>query len=106
MKKLFAIAIAASMLGGLYGFSFGLGVAYDEIGREDPYDPFISIKADVMCKPLPILGLRIGLVDVDMRSDDQGGTQFHIATGCEATVMLYIPMAGMIQPYIPFYLMY
>ena len=106
MKKLFAIAIAASMLGGLYGFSFGLGVAYDEIGRYDPSDPFISIKADVMCKPLPILGLRIGLVDVDMRSDDQGGTMFNIATGCEATVMLYIPMAGMIQPYIPFYLMY
>ena len=108
MKKLFAIAIAASLIsGGLYAFSFGLGAAYDQIGVDSLYgDPHLAIKADVMCKPLPILGFRIDLVDVAMKSDDWGGTQFTIATGCGAALIVYIPMAGMIQPYIPFYFMY
>lgn len=107
MKKLFAIAIAVSLVGGgLFGFSFGLGAAYENIGGPEGTDPFFAIKADVMCKPLPILGLRIGIVDVDLKSDDMGGTTYAFGTGCDATVLLYIPMAGMIQPYIPFYFMY
>jgi hypothetical protein len=108
MKKLFAIAIAASLIsGGLYAFSFGLGVAYDELGIDSLYGKgHLAIKADMMCKPFPILGFRFGLVDVEMRDDDFGGTMFTIATGCDATVMFYIPMAGMLQPYIPIYFKY
>jgi hypothetical protein len=107
MKKLFAIAIAASLIsGGLYAFSFGLGAAYDHLGGDAPLDGNIAIKADVMCKPLPILGFRIDLVDVEFLDDLAGGTQFTIATGCGAAILVYIPMAGMFQPYIPFYFMY
>lgn len=107
MKKLFAIAIAASLVsGGLYAFSFGLGAAYNHLGGDEPMDGNIAIKADVMCKPMPILGFRIDLVDVEMFSDEAGGTQFTIATGCGAAVLFYIPMAGMIQPYIPIHFLY
>ena len=108
MKKLFAIAIAASLIsGGLYAFSFGLGAAYDQIGVDSLVGKsHIAIKADMMAKPLPILGVRVDLVDIRMLDDDFGGTQFTIATGCGAALIVYIPMAGMIQPYIPFYFMY
>lgn len=108
MKKLFAIAIAASLVsGGLFGFSFGLGAAYDQLGIDELYgESHPVIIADVMVKPLPILGIRFGVVDVALKSDDFGGTQFTIATGLDATVLFYIPMAGMLQPYIPVYFAY
>ncbi len=107
MKKLFAIAIAASLVSGLYGFSFGLGAAYDQLGIDSLYgEAHPVIKADVMAKPFPILGIRFGVVDVAMNSDDFGGTMFTIATGLDAAILVYIPMAGTFQPYIPIYFKY
>lgn len=108
MKKLFAIAIAASLIsGGLYAFSFGLGAAYDQLGIDSLYgDAHPVIKADVMVKPFPILGIRFGVVDFALKSDDFGGTMFTIATGLDAAILVYIPMAGMLQPYIPIYFKY
>jgi hypothetical protein len=109
MKKLFAIAIAASMLSGLYGLSFGLGGRYTLShpgALPDSTFSYPSIVADVMCKPLPILGFRIGLVGLDLIPDDEGGTQYRFGTGTSASILIYIPMAGMVQPYIPFHVLY
>ena len=99
MKKLFAIAIAASMLSGLYGFSIGLGVAYDNLAGPEDTDAYFSIRADAMCKPLPILGFRLGLIQVDLPTDS---TTYDFGTGVYADVLVFIPMAGTISPYIPF----
>jgi hypothetical protein len=99
MKKLFAIAIAASMLGGLYGFSIGLGVAYDNLAGPEGTDPYFSVRADAMCKPLPVLGFRIGIIQIDLPTD---ATTYAFGTGVSADVLIFIPMAGMVSPYIPF----
>ena len=109
MKKLFALVIAASMMSGLYALSFGLGARYT-IGYPgalaDSTFSYPSIVADVMCKPLPIVGLRIGLIQFDMIPDEEGGSKYEFATGANAAVLVYIPMAGMVNPYIPFYFSY
>jgi hypothetical protein len=99
MKKLFAIALAVGLFSGLYGLSFGLGVAYDNIAGPEGTDPYLSIRADVMCKPLPILGFRMGLIQVDLPEDN---TTYMFGTGVNADILIYIPMAGMVNPYIPF----
>jgi len=104
MKKLFAIAIIASVFSGLYGLSFGLGGQYVlEYPGAMPDSTFSypGVVADVMCKPLPILGFRIGLVQVNLWPEDEGNTNFHIGTGVDATVMIYIPVAAPISPYLP-----
>ena len=109
MKKLFAIAIAASMLSGLYGLSFGLGGRYTIShpgALPDSTYSYPSVIADVMCKPLPILGFRIGLVGLDLIPEEDGGTQYMFGTGCDASILIFIPMAGMVQPYIPFHILY
>jgi hypothetical protein len=109
MKKLFAIAVAAGMLSGLYaGASFGLGGQYTlnapSMVHPDSNYSYPSIVADVMVDLLPIIGLRMGLVNVDIKSDedpDEGGTKFEIGTGVYGDVVAKIPMAGMVTPYIP-----
>lgn len=98
MKKLFAIAVVAGMLSGLYGMTFGIGVAYDNLAGEEGTDPYLSIRADVTVKPMPILGFRMGLVTVDL---PEGSTSYVFGTGVSADVLVYIPMVGMINPYIP-----
>jgi hypothetical protein len=97
MKKLFALIVAAGMLSGLYGFSVGLGVRYDNLAGPEGTDPYFSIRADVMCKPFPILGLRMGVIQIDLPTDNTG---IHIGTGVNADVLVYVPMAGMVKPYI------
>ena len=98
MKKLFAIAIAASMFSGLYGFSVGLGARYDNIAADSVMgDAYLGIRADVMCKPMPILGFRMGLIQIDMVED---AMQMHFGTGVNADVLVYIPMMGMVNPYL------
>jgi hypothetical protein len=97
MKKLFALIVAAGMLSGLYGFSIGLGARYDNLAGPEETDPYFSIRADVMCKPFPFLGLRMGVIQIDLPEDM---TWMHFGTGVNADVLVYIPMAGMVQPYI------
>lgn len=103
MKKLLALAIAIGMFSSLYGLSFGLGAAYDNIAGPEETDAFLSIKADVMCKPLPIVGFRIGLIEFNMPED---ATNYHFGTGVNATVLVYIPMAAPVMPYIPLGIFY
>lgn len=97
MKKLFAIAIAASLFSGLYGFSVGLGARYDNLAGPEETDPYLSIRADVMCKPMPILGFRMGLIQVDLV---ENATFMTFGTGVNADVLVYIPMMGMVNPYL------
>jgi hypothetical protein len=97
MKKLLAIAVAAGMLSGLYGFSIGLGARYDNLAGPEGTDPYISIRADVMCNPFPVLGLRMGVIQVDLPTDATG---IHIGTGVNADVLVYVPMTGMVKPYV------
>jgi hypothetical protein len=101
MKKLFAIAIAASMLTGLYGLTFSVGAAYDNLAGPDGTDPYFAIKSDMICQFHPMLGLRCGLVSVELKDDVMGGTQYSFGTGVYSDVIVSIPMAGMISPYIP-----
>jgi hypothetical protein len=109
MKKLFAIAIVASIFSGLYGFSFGLGGQYilNHPGfMPDSTYSYPGVTADVMCKPLPILGFRIGLVQVNLVPEEEGNTNYQIGTGVDATILVYIPMAAPVSPYIPFGIVY
>lgn len=101
MKKLFAIAVVAGMMSGLYGLTFGVGAAYDNLAGPEGTDPYFAIRADVVVKPMPILGFRMGLVSVDLKPDEQGGTAYVFGTGVNADVLAYIPMMGMVSPYIP-----
>ena len=97
MKKLFAIAMVAGMLSGLYGFSIGLGARYDNLAGPEGSDPYFSIRADVLCKLMPIVGLRAGLIQIDLPTD---ATAMHIGTGVNADVLIYIPMEAMVKPYV------
>ena len=106
MKKLFAIAVAAGMLSGLYaGASFGLGGQYTLMAPSavDPDSDYSypSIVADVMVDVIPMIGLRMGLAAIDIKSDEEGGTIFELGTGVYGDVVVKIPMAGMVTPYIP-----
>jgi len=109
MKKLFAIAVAVGMLSGLYaGASFGLGGMYtiggpSQVSQDSSYS-YPSIVADVMVDLLPIVGLRMGLVSVDIKSDSapaEGGMDMAFGTGVYGDIVFKIPMAGMVSPYIP-----
>jgi hypothetical protein len=109
MKKLFAIAVAASLFSGLYaGASFGLGGMYTISGpsnvHPDSNYSYPSIVADVMVDLLPIVGVRMGIVSVDIKSDSapaEGGVDMAFGTGVYGDVVFKIPMAGMVSPYIP-----
>jgi len=101
MKKLFALLVTASMFGGLYGLSLGLGVAYDGLAGPDGMDAYPSIRADAMVNVLPMLGVRMGLAQVDIKDDLQGGTLMEFGTGVNVDLIINIPMAGTFNPYIP-----
>ena len=114
MKKLFAVAVLAGMLSGLYGFSIGLGGRFD-IGHPsyaygvDSSFSYPSIVADVMVKPIDMLGFRFGVVTFNILPDEEkdfAPTTFIIGTGIDAAVLVFIPMAGTISPYIPFHFAY
>ncbi|OPX18414.1 hypothetical protein BXT86_01260 [candidate division WOR-3 bacterium 4484_100] len=101
MKKLLALMIIAG-LSGLYAGSIGLGIAYDDFMHSDStVSAYPSIRADIMTNILPILGLRTGLVNVDIKEDEAGGTMFSLGTGVFCDLCLFIPMASSITPYIP-----
>lgn len=116
MKKLFAIAVLAGMVSGLYGFSIGLGGRY-EIGHYsyaygfDSTFSYPAVVADVMVKPIDMLGFRFGLFTFNILPDEEkesmtSPTTFIFGTGIDASVLLFIPMAGTISPYIPFHFAY
>ncbi|MGB7054360.1 MAG: hypothetical protein WBE28_03445 [bacterium] len=105
MKKLFAIAVAAGMLSGLYGASIGLGVQYtinEPRGYMDTVDiSYPSVLVDLMLPIIPVLSLRCGLVEYNIIGEDDGGAHYAFGTGVYGDVCFMIPMEGMFKPYIP-----
>ncbi len=110
MKRLFAVAIAAGILSGVYGASFGLGLAYNINhpplstdyfdGTEDFSYP--SIVADFRFPLLgPFINARMGLVEYNLIADDDGGSDYHFGTGVYGDLCLTIPTLTAISPYIP-----
>lgn len=105
MKKLFAIAVAASLFSGLYAASIGLGGQYT-IGEPRAYGDttdisYPSVLVDVMVPIIPVLAARMGLVEFNIISDDDGGSNYKFGTGVYGDICFMIPMAGMFKPYIP-----
>ena len=110
MKKFFVVALAIGLLTSMYGASFGLGLAYNInhpplqtgyfAGTEDFSYP--AIVADFRFPLLgPFINARMGLVEYNMISDDDGGSDYHFGTGVYGDLCLSVPMLGMITPYIP-----
>ena len=97
MKKLLAIAMVAGMLSGLYGASLGLGARYDNIAGPEGTDPFFGIRADMLVKPWPVIGLRMGLVQIDFPED---ASLYFIGTGVGADILVFIPLQAMLKPYL------
>ncbi|MGB3340697.1 MAG: hypothetical protein WBB37_04360 [bacterium] len=94
MKKLFAIAIAASMLSGLYGLSLGLGVAYEDVAEDGRY---LCIKGDMRVPILPIVDLRGGLLNVML---PDGGKAINFGTCVSSDLLIKFPMPASFQPYL------
>jgi hypothetical protein len=94
MKKLFAIAIAASMLSGLYGLTLGLGVAYEDVAEDGRY---LCIKGDMRVPILPIVDLRGGLLNVML---PDGGKAINFGTCVSSDLLIKFPMPASFQPYL------
>ncbi|MGQ9664685.1 MAG: hypothetical protein ACUVUH_05040 [bacterium] len=96
MKKLFAMAVVATMLSGLYGLTLSLSGAYQDITDEYGGGAYFGAKADVIVGLLPILKARGYLVEVNFSE----GTPMHFGTFTGSDMLITIPMAAPIQPYI------
>jgi len=96
MKKLFAIMIVGSMLGGLYGLSLSLSGAYQDITDEYGGGAYFGIKADVIVGLLPVLKARGYLAEVDFSE----GTPMRFGTFTGSDLLITIPMAMPFQPYL------
>lgn len=94
MRKLFAIAIALSMMSGLYALKLGLGVAYEDVLEDGRY---LAIKADARVPVLPILDVRGELLNVAL-PDGGKAIKFGTFTGSDLLIKLPMPMA--FQPYL------
>ena len=94
MKKLFAIAIAASMLSGLYGLTLGLGAAYEDVVEEGRY---LCIKGDARIPILPVLDARGELLLVNLRED---GKAITFGTFAGSDLLIKFPMPASFQPYL------
>lgn len=94
MKKLFAIAIAASMLSGLYGLTLGLGVAYEDVADSTRY---LCIKGDARVPILPVLDVRGELLNVSLKEDQKG---IHFGTFFGTDLLIKFPMPAAFQPYL------
>lgn len=94
MRKLFAIAIALSMMSGLYALKLGLGVAWEDVLEDGRY---FAIKADARVPVLPILDVRGELLNVAL-PDGGKAIKFGTFTGSDLLIKLPMPMA--FQPYL------
>jgi len=96
MKKLFAIAVAATMLSGLYGLTLSLSGAYQDFTDEQGEGAYFGAKADVIMNLLPILKARGFLAEVNFSE----GTPIKFGTFTGSDLLITIPMPAAIQPYL------
>ncbi|UCF71059.1 MAG: hypothetical protein JSW49_01940 [candidate division WOR-3 bacterium] len=106
MKKLFAIAVAASLFSGLYAASIGLGIQYTISENLNPLadtlkTSYPSVVVDVMVPIIPVLAARMGLVEYNIISEDDGGANYKFGTGVYGDICFMIPMQMPLKPYIP-----
>lgn len=110
MKKLFIIAMIAGFFGSLYGASIGFGAQYtinapralgDTVNISYP-----SVIADVMAPILPILGARMGLVEYNIISEENGGNNYHFGIAVYGDLCLMLPLPSQFMPYIPVGIVY
>ncbi len=110
MKKLFVIAITLGFCGSLYGASIGIGAQYtinapralgDTVNISYP-----SVIADVMTPILPILGARMGLVEYNIISEDNGGNNYKFGLGVYGDICLMLPLPSQFMPYVPIGIVY
>lgn len=97
MKKLFALALALSAVSGLYGLTLGLGGAYENLAGPEGTDPYLAIKMDARVPVMPILDIRAGLLHVEL---PEGGKEINFGTFVDSDLLIKIPMAAPVQPYI------
>lgn len=96
MKKLLGLFMAATVLSGLYGLTISLSGAYQDVTDEYGGGAYFGAKADVIVGLLPILKAREYLVEVDFSE----GTPMHFGTFTGSDMLITIPMAAPIQPYL------
>ncbi|MEO0161933.1 MAG: hypothetical protein ABIL74_06635 [candidate division WOR-3 bacterium] len=96
MKKLLAIAIAATMLSGLYGLTLSLSGAFQDITNEYEGGAYLGAKVDIIMGLLPILKARGFLMELDFSE----GTPMTFATFTGTDLLINIPMAASVQPYV------
>jgi hypothetical protein len=94
MKKLFALVIAASMFSGLYGLTIGLGASYEDVAEDARY---LMIKGDARVPLFAIIDVRCGLLGVSLAD---GGKVINFGTFLESDMLVKIPMAAALQPYL------
>lgn len=94
MKKLFAIAIAASMLSGLYGLSLGLGASYESVEDSTRY---LCIKGDARIAILPVLDVRGELLLVPL---GENAKAINFGTFAGSDLLIKFPMPAAFQPYL------
>ena len=97
MKKLFALAIATSLIGGLYGLTLSFSGAYQDVTDEYGAGAYFGAKVDAIVSMLPILKARGYLAEVDFKDPDMT-MSFGTFTGSD--LLLSIPMPAAIQPYV------
>jgi hypothetical protein len=94
MRKLFAIAIALSMMSSLYALKLGIGGAYEDVAESGRY---FAIKADARIPLMPIIDVRGELLNVAL---PDGGKAIHFGTFTGSDLLIKLPMPMAFQPYI------
>jgi hypothetical protein len=96
MKKVFALVFALSFLSGLYGFTLGVGAAYEHLAVTG-VDPYLSVKVDARVPLAKMIDIRACLINVDL---PEGGKAVHIGTFTDSDILIKPDMSMPLKPYL------
>jgi hypothetical protein len=96
MKKVFALALSLSFLSGLYGFTLGLGVAYEGLAVSGA-DPYFALKADARVPLSSMIDIRAVLLNVSL---PDGGKSIHLGTFTESDLIFKPKTSMSFKPYL------
>ncbi|MEO0096240.1 MAG: hypothetical protein ABIL66_10175 [candidate division WOR-3 bacterium] len=96
MKKLLVALIVAIMLSGVYGLTLSISGAFQDITNEYGGGAYLGVKADIIVGLLPILKARGFLMEIDFSE----GTPMAFGTFTGSDLLISIPMAAPVQPYV------